>query len=355
MNTFFKSLLIHLLLITNLSAQTNKEIAWSKAKEAAILMDSGKFEESRKLLIEGQKLDPTDYTYPYEIGYSYYLAKDYETAITQFEKAAEYSIVSAELYQLWGNAYDIVGKAQKAIDIYNLGLKKFPKAGKLYLEIGNVYSDRVSKEEGIKYYEKGIEINPTFTSNYYRAALYYLNTPEQVWGMIYGEIFMNLESNSKRAIEISKMLFDTYKTQIKIKNENESSVDFCTKMTMSLDQPERMPFCLTYGATLILGIDKDVKTIDLESLNRIRKKFIVNYFFMKRNEMHPNILFDYLKKVDENGHLEAYNYWLLQKGDTVEFAKWKIGHLDEWSKFLSWSEQNALTLNDQHKFYQNQY
>ncbi|PWA04642.1 tetratricopeptide repeat protein [Flavobacterium psychrotolerans] len=356
MTKTFKIILFSLLIITNISfAQTNSEIAWSKAKEAVKLMDKGQYEDSRKLLLEAQKLDPEEYTFSYEFAYSYYLAKNYESAIKEFEKTNKYNKVSAALYQTWGNAYDIIDNPKKAFEIYDLGLKLNPKAGVLYLEKGNVYNDRVSGEKAIPHFEKGIEVDPTFSSNYYRAALYYLKSTEQIWGMIYGEIFMNLESNTGRTVEISKLLFDTYKSQIKITGWGKSQVDFCTKMIMYADQPNQFPFCMTYASTLLLAIPPETTTIDLSSLNTIRQKFIEEYFFMKRNEIHPNVLFDYLKKVSEAGHLEAYNYWLLQKGDTIEFDKWKVTHGDNWTKFGKWSNDNYLILDETHKFYQNQY
>jgi len=356
MKTIFKITLSYFFIGSSISfAQTNTEIAWSKAKEAIKLIDKGQFEEGRKFLTEAKKLDPDEYTFSYELAYSYYLAKDYETAIKEFEITNKYSKVSAALYQEWGNAYDIIGNPKKAFEIYDLGLKLNPKAGVLYLEKGNVYNDRVSGEKAIPFFEKGIEMDPTFPSNYYRAALYYLKSTEQIWGMIYGEIFMNLEPNTERTVEISKLLFDTYKSQIKITGWGKAQVDFCTKMVMYADEPKRFPFCMTYASTLLLAIPPETTTIDLSSLNTIRKKFIEEYFFLKRNEMHPNVLFDFLKKVLDSGHLEAYNYWLLQKGETTEFDKWKVTHDVDWANFGKWLNDNNLTLDEAHKFYQNQY
>ncbi len=69
--------------------------------------------------------------------------------------------------------------------------------------------------KALTYFEKGIEVAPNYSSNYYWCARLYCNSTEEVWGMIYGEIFMNLERNSKRTAEISKLLFDTYKKEIK--------------------------------------------------------------------------------------------------------------------------------------------
>ena len=74
------------------------------------------------------------------------------------------------------------------------------------------------------YFEKGIEVNPMFASNYFRAAKIYCNSSEEVWGMIYGEIFINLERTNDRTFKISKLLFDTYKSEITFTSETATLV-----------------------------------------------------------------------------------------------------------------------------------
>lgn len=52
-------------------------------------------------------------------------------------------------------------------------------------------------------YEKGIEVDPGFDSNYHQEARIYLNSTEEVWRMIYGELFMYIDRNTARTAEIS--------------------------------------------------------------------------------------------------------------------------------------------------------
>ena len=60
-------------------------------------------------------------------------------------------------------------------------------------------------------WEKGIEIDPNYSGNYYNAAQYYFFTQDKVWGLVYGEIFVNLESYSKRTAEMKDLLLEGYK------------------------------------------------------------------------------------------------------------------------------------------------
>jgi tetratricopeptide (TPR) repeat protein len=342
-----------------LSAQTDKQTAEEKGREAIRLMDNGQFEESLKLLEEAQKLDPDDIIYPYEMSYAYYADKKYDKAIEILEGLTTRPDVIDLVFQMLGNSYDDKGESEKALKAYARGLEKFPASGRLYLETGMVHMRKKEYSEALGYYEKGIEIDPEFPSNYYRAAQIFLTmTQEEVWGMIYGEIFMNLERNSARTTEMSKHLFDTYKSEIKFTSDTSSSVSFSKNSTISVPaggKDFKLPFgMLVYEQGLIMGIGLE-RTINLASLDRIRQRFVEFYFQNEISENYPNVLFDYQQKVLKAGHMEAYNHWILMKGDEDEFEKWRDENEEKWKSFIQWFSANPLKLDANNRFYRTQY
>jgi tetratricopeptide (TPR) repeat protein len=339
--------------------QDNKEKALEKGLEAIQLMDEGKFDESIKLLKQAQKLDPKRYDYPYEMAYAHYAQGDFKGAIKILEKLSDHKDVTDRLFQLLGNAYDVIDNSEKAFEVYDAGLEKFPNSGALYLEKGNVYWGKEEYAEAIPYYEKGIEVDPGFASNYYRAARIYLNSTEEIWGMIYGELFMNIERNTARTAEISEMLFATYESEISFTSDSSIAVSFCQSMTMSIDalsdgKEMVLPFCMIYEPTLLIGIVFE-KSLDINSLDRIRNGFIENYFKMGHNKTHPNILFDYQNEILKAGHLASYNHWVLMKGDEDKFDIWVEENEEKWTEFVTWFTDNGLKVNDSNKFYSGQY
>ncbi|MES2655707.1 MAG: tetratricopeptide repeat protein [Bacteroidota bacterium] len=341
-------------------AQTDKEKALVKAQEAIQLMDKGKFDESITLLEEAQKLDPEKFDYPYEIAYASYSKGDYKGAVKILEKNKKHKDVTDRLYQLLGNSYDVWGKSDKAMEAYDDGLKLFPNSGIIYLEKGNIHWNKKEYGKALTFYEKGIEVEPKFPSNYYRAARIYCGSTEEVWGMIYGEIFMNLERSSKRTAEISKLLFDTYKSEIKLTSDSSFSVSFSKNATMNLSDmkdPSKMklPYGIgVYEPTLMFSM-LDVKPIDINSLDEIRSSFVDNYFKNGHDKTYPNVLFSYQKKIKEQGHMEAYNHWILMKGDEEGFSKWQSANKGKWDSFIKWFNDNGLKVNDNNKFYRGQY
>jgi tetratricopeptide (TPR) repeat protein len=340
--------------------QSNQEKALAKGREAVKLEDQGKYDEAIKLLEEAQKLDPQSTMYPYELAYSYYSKDNYKKAAKYLEGIVKRPEADDQVYQLLGNCYDNMGKSDKALETYDKGLKIFPKSGKLYLEKGNVFWKKKEYGKAMPFYEQGIEADPRFPSNYYRAARLYCASTEEVWGMIYGEIFMNLERNTKRTAEISKLLYDTYKSQIKFIGDTSFSVSFSQNATISIEELTdtskiKLPFGIgVYEPTLMMSMIKE-KTVDINSLDRIRQNFVEIYYNNGNDKKYPNILFEFQHQLLQEGYLEAYNHWILMKGDEDGFGKWHDENLEKWDNFVKWFTENPMEVSDSNRFYSGQY
>jgi hypothetical protein len=171
---------------------------------------------------------------------------------------------------------------------------------------------------------------------------------------------MNLERNSKRTAEISKLLFDTYKSEIKFTTDTSFSVSFSKNAAINvsdLNDPSKikLPFGIgVYEPTLMMSMINE-KSINLNSLDRIRKNFVETYFKNGNDKKYPNILFDYQNRVLKAGHLEAYNHWILMKGDEGAFGVWHSSNVEKWDNFVKWFTDNGLKVNNSNKFYSGQY
>lgn len=345
-------------LASHAQAQSSAEMALAKGRQAIKHMDEGELLQSIKLLEEARQLEPANYHYSYELALAHYLNKEYTTASELLEPLLNRPETSDRTFQLLGNSFDLAGNRAKAVATYEQGLSKFPASGSLHLELGNMQATQKNYLPALDYYEKGIELAPAFPSNYYQAAKIYLSSNNELWGMIYGELFMNLERNSSRTAEISKLLYDTYKREITFPDKNSASVSFGQAVmdasTMGKGKKLKLPYSITYESTLAVAVATE-KTINLASLNNIRSNFINAYYSMKRDATYPNILFDYQQQIARAGHAEAYNYWLLMKGDETGFNQWYKSNPEQWKAFATWYEKNPLTLDAKHRFYRTQY
>jgi tetratricopeptide (TPR) repeat protein len=345
-------------------AQAQNEEAKIKKDKAIELMDNGQLDESIALLQEAKALDPQNYIYDYEIGLAQLRKEDYKASIKTYKAVVKYKGATDQCYQMLGNVLDISGQPAKAIKAYDDGLKLFPTSGRLFLEKGNVFWGQKKYSQALSLYEEGILFEPDYPSNYYRATLLYAGSTEKIWGILYGEIFRNLESNSPRSEEISNMLFDVYKSQIKFAGDS-TSISFSKNHTINITTRDlksvesiakafKMPYGITFEKSLLLAIANE-KVIDIAALHRIRTRFINEIVRNEDSKKYPNILFDFHKRMIDAGHFEAYNYWLLEKGNETEFKTWKETHQEAWDAFMEWVNENGLDVNENNKFHSSQY
>jgi tetratricopeptide (TPR) repeat protein len=336
-----------------------KEDAVNLLKRALILEEQGKINEAISNIEKARKLDPANPEYPYELAFANNLKKDYPKVVFILEKQIAGKDAFSKMYQLLGNAYDILERQYMAVKIYQDGIKRFPEAGELYLELGNIYLKRKDYTNALAQYETGIEMDPMFPSNYYRAARLFLRSPEKVWGMIYGELFLLLEIKSERTTEISKLLYDTYKKEIVFNADTLSSIRLSSDLwggrVIGKDTSLKLNYGLFVYQPLMIEALNGEKNIDINSLSRIRKRFTEKYFTSDNWQKYPNALFDFHYKVLKAGFMDEYNQWVFADANTEDFSKWQEKNRDRYLKFIKWLLKNTPKFDAKYKFYRSQY
>lgn len=343
-------------------SKQDREKARELGYEGIRLSDEGKYEEAIDLFEKARRIDPEEPDYTYEIAYAYYGLKQYKNAVKALETIIDHKNATDQYYQLLGNSYDNMKQPEEALKVYKKGLERFPSSGKLYLESGIVEYFRKNYNEAIGYWEKGVQVEPKFSSNYYWLGKVFANTDEKIWAVIYGELFMNLERGSKRTEEMSSILFDAYRSAINIKSSTEVGISFSKVMTIPSEgkepkPPFQMHYELNMSTGLAMAVITDKKEVSIDLLSAMRNSFITSWYEKKTDKDYPNVLFDYQKKLADKGHLDAYSHWLLMKGNEDEFNQWLADKENtvKYDAFIEWYKQNPITLNDKNKFYRTQY
>lgn len=331
-------------------AQPEREKAIGLKNQAIELMDNGKIDESLKLLEQAQKLDPNYINIPYEIAYAYQLIKNYDKCIETAKPLLKHPDVFDQVYQLIGNSYDLKGDKVKAIKIYDKGIKKFPNSGKLYLEKGIVLASQEKWIEALDVWEHGIIADPKHSSNYYYASQVLAQTDEKIWGIYYGEIFLNLEPNTQRTAQISKLLFDTYKICLPTDNDK-WGLKFSHKAThIVLGNFKDLKF--SFETIHNLAMEQGYKGVEpkftIDNLIKIRRQFLEKWN-SDYSSRYPNLIFDYHNQLIKNNMFESYIYWLLKDGANKEFQEWKSKNEFSYNNFIEWFIENPMTFSDDRK------
>jgi len=311
-------------------AQTDAETAELKFNDALLFMGNGEMARGRSLLREAIAIDGTEGCYPYELALSYYVEEDFRAAARILEdRISRNGTAGVEFYLLLGNCRAMQGDTEGAAGAYDDGLKGYPQSGALFLEKGNLQRGGGHLARALTNYESGIEAEPRFAMNYFRAAQACLAMGKDARAMVYAETFINLEHGDPRSATAARLLQDIYGRYVEHGRGAKSGADngqyYGGKVSF-----ERL-VAIDMG-----GSARKAHRLGLGQLSEIRTRFVRDYYAKGHNTVHREPLFDYLKEVLDAGHMEAYNHWLLSPIDPQEFKLWKSHHPQEWAAFSDW-------------------
>jgi tetratricopeptide (TPR) repeat protein len=292
-------------------------------------MQTGDYPNAIIVLSNALKKDPNNLEIQKDLTFTYYLQRNYSASVESGRKLIERNDADAQCYQILGMAYKAINEKKQADKMYKQGIKKFPASGELYNEYGEMLW--VEKDaEAIQFWEKGIEVDPNYSSNYYNASRFYYYTYDKVWSLIYGEIFINMESYSKRTPEIKSLLVDGYK-----------------KLFIDLKSPKSVsknPFENAYLAVMTNQSQSVALGVTPESLNILRSKFILEWF-EKYGDKYPFRLFEYQRQLLKEGLFDAYDEWAFGTASGLAaFQSWTAQHADDYNRFINFQKGRVFKL-----------
>lgn len=343
------------LLISFGYAQKNKLKAEKLVKQATELINNGDVKAALPVLENANSLAPHNPDVLYQLAYANYLSGNYEKSVETLQNATTTSEVTENHYQLLGNSYDQLGIKDSAMIAYNQGIEKFPASGKLYYESGLLKYNTEKYNEAIDFWEKGIKAAPQYAGNYYELTRIFSHSDEKLWALIYGELFMNMEKESTRTAEISKLLYNTF-DEVFVKHESKGAERVLTQKGFENGQSRKVNtgdmknnpanFEGSYVSLLCKAASRFVtSSISLDQIYKTRKEFLEQWFAnASAHTKYTNALIDWQQKLYDQGCFEAYTYWLFSEGNYNEFSRWLNTHKADYNKFMEFTGENKLMI-----------
>ena len=281
---------------------------------------------------------PDDLELRKELAFTYYLQRDYKKALEAAKPLPERADADVQCFQILGLVYKAIEERKECERLYKNGLKKFPNSGVLYNEYGEMLWTK-QDYSAIKYWEKGIEVDPNYSGNYYNAAKHYYLSFDKVWGLIYGEMFLNLESYSKRTAEIKDLLLEGYKKLFSESN-------------LQNKQDVKNAFAAAYLNTMSKNAAQVSSGITPESLTIIRTRFILDWYEKEATNF-PFRLFDYQRQLLKEGLFDAYNQWIFGASQNLPaFQNWTTTHATSYNQFTGFQKGRVFKIPTK-QYYQN--
>jgi len=217
------------------------------------------------------------------------------------------------------------------------GYTLFPGSGMLYDEAAKIAEQGSDTGNALRYWLSGIEADPLYVPSYYSAACVYLRSGDVFWGLIYGEIYLDMQHDTLLDDGLKKLLFDGYK-----KMSDNSANTYLSQNNKTKNRPAAHDFKelvnVTYAPLFAVMIDGN----NAENLTMLRARFLIDWF-PENDQKYPCSLFRYLDGLVRNGYFDVYNEWLFGKaGNVNEYTAWNTFHEGAIARFLQWKVAHPL-------------
>lgn len=268
---------------------------------AKTFMRQGDYDNALLVIKRAAEKEPDNLEILKDLAFIYFLNRDYANAMQVGKPLIERADADVQTFQILGLTYKAIAEYKECRKLYKKALIKFPESGVIYNEYGELLAMDNELNNAIIQWEKGIEVDANYSSNYYNAVKYYAQNqkPDLFWIAIHGENFVNLESYTARTKEVKKIVLEAYKKMY-----------VNTDLTNNLKGKNISPFEQEVMNILNNSISIASDGINADNLMAIKTRFVLDWFEKGDGEKYPFRLFDHYQHMLKEGIFEAYTQWL---------------------------------------------
>ena len=298
-------------------------------------MQQGDYENADLVFTSALKQAPENKDILKDYAYLKCLKKDYTKAISIGKFLTDKKDADVQSFQILGMAYKGNKDYISCTKLYQVALKKYPNSGVLYNDLGELLALDGNLPVAIQAWETGILKDPNYANNYYNAIMYFDKFDKSLlWQLLYGEIFVNLESFTQRTAEVKSMLLDGYKKLYIEYDVEKLSTD--SKLTV-------------FERTIFDNLNKSkniaASGVAPETVTAIRTRFILDWFFLKNDDTQPYQLFQHQQYLLREGMFDAYNQWLFGASTSpAAYQIWLNTHNKEAAAFKQYQQNKVFKL-----------
>ncbi|HQS53725.1 MAG: hypothetical protein B7Y15_04530 [Bacteroidetes bacterium 24-39-8] len=303
-------------------------------ESAKILMRQGEYETATTILLKAVKQDSSNLDMQKDLAYLYLLQNNPVLSAQISRPLIDRADADAQCFQMLGMAYKAAVNYSECATLYKYGILKFPHAGVLYNEYGELLAMQQQLDQAIVQWEKGIEQDPNHSNNYYNASMYYALNRKWLRVALYGEYFINLESYTARTETIKGKLLNAYQALLQpgalqqFGNGN------------SFEKAFAAAICQNNNASKPLNISMD-------NLLQARLAFLTNWGAEKASQF-PLRLVDHLLQLQKEGIWDAYQQWVFGAAlNPTAYQQWQTVHAKEAQAYQQFQQGRVFKVPTQ--------
>lgn len=328
MRCFFPFALLFSLTVFAAQAQTNWpspeiERVYQQGREA---LSRGDARMAASLFRQVTDLAPDVSDSRRDLAQALVLSGDAEGALRELEPLFREKNADASVYRIGVQAYAAQKKGDAAIKLLREGIRRNPESGELYGALGDIEASSNRSEEALTAYLEGIDRDPNYYLNYYKAANIYIFSKKLIWAILYAETFLLYEHQTPRATDVRNLLFSAYKRFFFPNATDERFNPGSTRIPSGRagNFEEAVVQTLRRQSPVIAD------GITTENLTMLRIRFLAEWT-ETYGRRYPYALFRYQDSMARTGTFDAYNQQLL-------------GRAEQGSGFEAWNKMNPKAI-----------
>lgn len=315
---------------------------------AKTFMQQADYENAVLVLTKASQMEPNDLQISKDLLFAYYMKRDFARALEIGKPLAERADADVQSFQLLGLVYRSLAQDDEAEKLYKRGLKKFANEGVLYSEYGELMAGK-KPDAAINLWEKGIQADPNYSSNYFFLSKQYAYKGETLWSILYAEMFLNMESFTARSTEIKNLLLEQYKKYF-VSGYTPPKIIDKKNIDKKADR-KFVQFSTAVAETLNKQQSQVNQGITPESLIVIRTRFILDWYNTYGANL-PFRLFEHQRQLLQEGMFEAYNYWLFGPAANIKtYQTWQQYHQEQLNTFLTFIRSKVFKVPQGQQYY----
>jgi tetratricopeptide (TPR) repeat protein len=285
---------------------------------------AGNYTEALKVYRQLANLEPNNEVVLYQQASIAYRLQLLDEAQNILERIVAASTKKEDAYTLLASILVRQGKGKASLRVINRGLEVFPQSGLLYYTKGQKFEREQNGILALEAYADGIEHAPLFAGNYKAASELAQQTPNALWGLIWGETYLLLQPNQTNLQRFRDSLWQRWKEYYD-DLQHTDDCNNCTAFEIAFRLESLNTTPITSG-----GFTR-------ETLIAARKQFTTAWAQNHAGEL-PFPLFEFHKMLAATDFADVYWQWLFHDGQ-------KETNDANVSKMHAWTKANLPTLD----------
>lgn len=311
-------------------------------REAVKLHDAGRYDDAIHAYSAILQKNPDHVLAMYEMAYSYAGKDDHVRCLEWARKAAEYrSHFLPSVYTMMGNAYDLLGQGDKAIDVYREAIRRIPNDQMLYYNLSVAYFRKKRYADAAAAAKVSVSLRPTHTSSHLVLGQSWYEQGLLIPSFLAMSTFLAYEPQTQRSSTARQYLQEIMGKGVRVEGQKKINVHISETSRTEEGDFRAVELVMTFARALSVGTkldsivaDSDLIAGELESV----------FASLGEKSTEPRTGFGwefyapFFADMHAKGFTRAYACHMMTSARDERVAEWLETNTVQYSAFLAWME-----------------